>query len=72
MFYGPGDWLAARFSARDRRAAAAWVLILWVFPGTPVWLLLRGALWFVGLMSIVALWLSAWAMVSGETPVEAE
>jgi hypothetical protein len=72
IFYGPGDWLATCSTARQRRAAATWVLIFWIFPGLPMWLWLRNAIWFIGLMSIIALWLSAWAMVGTETPVEEE
>src|SRR4051812_17240860 len=48
IFYAPGDWLAQRSSARQRRALAAWALIIWLFPGFPLWLYFRDALWFVG------------------------
>lgn len=72
FFYGPGDWLANRTSTRSRRALGAWFLIFFIFPGIPGWYLLRNVLWFVGLMSIVALILSMWGVVSAETPVEAE
>jgi hypothetical protein len=72
VFYGPGDWLANRTSARTRRACAAWLLILWLGPGTIAWLMLRDVLWFVGLMSLVALWWTGWSTVGTETPVEKE
>jgi carbon starvation protein CstA len=72
LFYGPGDWLAGRTNARARRAFAAWVLIACIFPGIPAWFLLRNQLWFVGFMSIVALILAMWGVVSAETPVEDE
>lgn len=71
-FFGPGDWLAARTTPRARRALSAWVAIFWLGPGFGLWLWLRDALWFVGFMSVVALWLSAFAMVAAETPVEEE
>lgn len=72
LFYGPGDWLASRTSRRGRCAFATWVMILWLGPGTAAWLLLLHELWFIGWMSLVALWLSAFAMVAAETPVEHE
>ena len=72
IYYAPGDWLAAHSSTRGRRALAAWVLILCIFPGIPAWYVLREALWFVGFLSIVALILAMWGVVSAETPVEQE
>ena len=69
-FYGPGDWLAERTTPRLRRAVSAWVALFWLGPGFVLWLWLRDALWFVGLMSVVALWLSGLGMVAAETPVE--
>jgi len=72
MFYAPGDWLAERSTARQRRALAAWALIIWIFPGLPLWLYFRNTLWFVGFMSIVALWWTGWTTVAAETPVERE
>jgi hypothetical protein len=71
-FYVPGDWLAAQTSARTRRALAAWFLIFSICPGFPLWFILRDQLWFVGLLSIVALTLAMWGVVSAETPVEDE
>lgn len=71
LFYGPGDWLA-QAAARTRRAIAAWMLIVCLFPGVPLWLVLRNALWFVGFMSIIALVFGAWGVLSAETPVEPE
>ena len=72
IFYAPGDWLAGRTTTRSRRALAAWILILCIVPGVPAWYLLRDQLWFVGFMSIVALILAMWGVVSAETPVEKE
>lgn len=71
-FYLPGDYLARRFAARTRRAAGAWLLVLFVFPGIPIWYVLRNQLWLIGLMSIIALVLAQWGVVSAETPVEEE
>ena len=72
LFFIPGDWLAVQTSARTRRAIAAWFLIFFIVPGIPLWYVLRDALWFVGLLSIVALVLAMWGVVSAETPVEDE
>lgn len=71
-FYKPADWLAHSLTARTRRAANFWLLIIWIMPGTLIWLYLRSALWFVGFMSLFALWWTGWAGVGTETPVEPE
>ncbi len=72
VFYAPGDWLAHALTVRQRRAVSAWLLIVWLVPGLPIWLVLREALWFVGFMSIFALWWTGLATVAGETPAELE
>jgi len=72
IYYGPSDWLSARTSARSRRAMNFWLLVLWILPGVLVWLILRNALWFVGFMSIYAIWTGHLGALSAETPVEAE
>lgn len=72
IFYTPGDWLAQRSTARTRRALAAWALIFWLGPGFALWILLLHQLWFVGLMSLVALWWTGWSTIGTETPVEKE
>jgi hypothetical protein len=72
LFYGPADWLAARTTVRQRRAINFWLLVLWLGPGTALWLLLRDALWFIGFMSLYALWSNHYVGVSAETPVEHE
>ena len=72
VFYGPADWLVARTSARTRRALGFWLLALWLGPGFVLWLMLREALWFVGFMSIFALWWTGLAGLGAETPVEME
>jgi len=64
VYHYPGDLLASKTSARDRRSFSAWVAIictvLWFF--RPSWIAL------IGFMSVVALW----SVVTGETPVEME
>lgn len=72
IFYYPGDWLASNTDARQRRAAGTWAFIVWIFPGLPIWLYWRDALWFVGFMSLFALWWTGWAGIGTETPVEIE
>jgi hypothetical protein len=72
ILYGPPDWLVRQTSARTRRAIGFWLLVLWAGPGTAAWLLLRQALWFVGFMSLFALWWTGWAGLAAETPVEQE
>jgi hypothetical protein len=64
MFYGPPDWLVAKFSARDRRAFGFWTLILAAV----------GALFFGREVLYVTI-LSVLALVpnfTAETPVEEE
>lgn len=70
--FGPPDWLAHQLTARDRRAINFWLLVGWIVPGLPVWLALRNVLWFVGFMSIWAIWVGHLGAVAAETPVEAE
>jgi hypothetical protein len=72
LFYGPSDRLVYKTSARFRRALNFWLLILWLVPGTVIWFLLKDALWFVGFMSIYALWSTHFGAWSAETPVEPE
>lgn len=72
FFYGPGDWLATRYTARQRRAVAAWLLILSVFPFTPLTYFWKDAVWMVWVLSILAIWISLATIVTGETPVEKE
>jgi hypothetical protein len=71
FFYGPGDWLAGRFTARQRRAIAAWLMI-WVIISTPFQFPWRNSVTLVWTISQIALILGLWAVVSGETPVEEE
>jgi hypothetical protein len=41
-------------------------------PGTVIWIVLRNELWFVGFMSLYAIWVTHLAGWSAETPVEEE
>lgn len=70
VFHGPGDWLAAKTTVRQRRSIATWLLIVSIFPGTPIWFVWRDAIWLIGLMGLVAIWLALASVVSAETPVE--
>lgn len=75
LYFFPGDWLTANTTARQRLGVACWVSIFWlppVGPGFWMWLLWIKELWFVGLMSIAALWLTGLTMVGTETPVASE
>ena len=46
--------------------------MLWLGPGTALWLSLRNDLWFVGFMSVWAIWVGHLGAVAAETPVEEE
>lgn len=59
-------------TAKQRRALNFWLFILWLIPGTIIWLILADALWFVGFMSLYAIWITHWTGFSAETPVEQE
>jgi hypothetical protein len=67
-----GEWVVDRTSARQRRTLHYWLTIGWVTAGTAVWLALRDALWFVGFMSLYAIWISHLTGWAAETPVEPE
>lgn len=72
VFFGPGDWLVRHTNARVRLAVCCWVSIFWLTVGFVLWLWLRNSLWFVGFMSITALWMTGGTMVGTETPTEVE
>ena len=72
IFYKPADWISSRLTARQRRAINAWLLIFWLIPGFIIWLILRDALWFIGFMSIYAIWTGHLGALAAETPVEQE
>lgn len=71
IFYGPGDWLGTRFDARQRRAIAAWTMIL-IAVTIPLRYPFRTYVSLVWAISEVALILAMWGVVSAETPVEPE
>lgn len=72
LFYAAPDWFEAHTSARQRRAINFWLLIVWIVPGFAIWLLLKDALWFIGFMSIYAIWTGHLGALSAETSVEHE
>jgi hypothetical protein len=67
-----GEWIIELTNARQRRIIHYWLTILWVTVGLAVWVVFRNALWFVGLMSLYAIWISHLAGWAAETPVESE
>lgn len=64
VYYGPPEWLAHNWSARDRRAFAFWSFIIAVVLSVPFG---RAVLW-VTVLSLLALI----STFTSETPVEAE
>jgi hypothetical protein len=67
-----GEWIVDRSNARQRRVLHYWFTIGWFTIGLVVWLLLRDELWFVGFMSLYAIWITHLAGWAAETPVEPE
>jgi hypothetical protein len=67
-----GEWVVARTSAQQRRTAHYWLTIIWLTAGSVTWFVLRDVLWFVGFMSLYAIWVTHLAGWAAETPVEAE
>ena len=67
-----GEWFIEQTSARRRRVLHYWATILWLTVGLVAWIILRNALWFVGFMSLYAIWVTHIAGWAAETPVEAE
>jgi hypothetical protein len=67
-----GEWVVDRTSARQRRILHYWFTILWFTVGLALWILLRNDLWFVGFMSLYAIWITHLAGWAAETPVEPE
>jgi hypothetical protein len=67
-----GEWLIERTNARQRRVVHYWLTILWFTVGLALWIWLRDALWFVGFMSLYAIWITHLAGWAAETPVEPE
>ena len=71
-FYGLPDRFVVHTDARLRRTINFWFLIAWMTGGLVLWLFLLNALWFVGFMSLYALWATHFGAFSAETPVEDE
>jgi hypothetical protein len=67
-----GEWAIERTTARSRRTIHYWLTVLWLTVGLVVWIVLRDALWFVGFMSLYAIWITHLAGWAAETPVEDE
>ena len=67
-----GEWVVALTTARQRRIIHYWLTIVWLTLGLVLWLALRQALWFVGFMSLYAIWVTHMAGWAAETPVERE
>ncbi len=72
LFHRGSEFFVEVTSAKTRRTINFWLLILWLIPGSVIWFLLKDALWFVGFMSLYAIWISHWTAYSAETPVEEE
>lgn len=72
VFYGPPDYFVIKTNARLRRAINFWLLVVWLGPGLAIWIVLRSAVWFIGFMSIYAIWTTHFGTFSAETPVEQE
>jgi hypothetical protein len=67
-----GEWAVQRTDAKRRRTVHYWLTVLWLTVGLVVWIVLRDALWFVGFMSLYAIWVTHLAGWAAETPVEDE
>jgi hypothetical protein len=67
-----GEWIIDRTSAKQRRIIHYWLTIFWLTGGLSIWIMLRDALWFVGFMSLYAIWITHLAGWAAETPVERE
>ena len=67
-----GEWIVDRTSARQRRILHYWLTLLWFTVGLVLWIVLRNDLWFVGFMSLYAIWITHLAGWAAETPVEEE
>ena len=63
-----GEWFIEKTSAHRRRVIHYWVTILWLTVGLVVWIILRDALWFVGFMSLYAIWVTHLGRLGGRDP----
>jgi hypothetical protein len=64
------EWVVDRTNAKQRRMLHYWVTIIWSTVGLVFWIVLRHDLWFVGFMSLYAIWITHLAGWAAETPVE--
>ena len=64
--------MVERTNARQRRVLHYWFTLFWFTIGFVVWIVLRHSLWFVGFMSLYAIWITHLAGWAAETPVEGE
>jgi hypothetical protein len=67
-----GEWIVDKTNAKQRRVLHYWFTILWFTVGLVLWIVLRQDLWFVGFMSLYAIWITHLAGWAAETPVEPE
>jgi hypothetical protein len=67
-----GEWIIKRTNAKQRRVMHYWLTIIWFTFGLVLWIVLRHDLWFVGFMSLYAIWITHLAGWAAETPVESE
>ena len=67
-----GEWAVHHTTARTRRIIHYWATVIWLTVGLVVWIVLSDALWFVGFMSLYAIWITHLAGWAAETPVEPE
>jgi hypothetical protein len=67
-----GEWVVDRTNAQQRRTIHYWATVIWLIAGLVIWIILRDALWFVGFMSLYAIWVTHLAGWAAETPVEHE
>jgi hypothetical protein len=67
-----GEWVVKHTNAKQRRIIHYWFTILWFTVGLALWIILRNDLWFVGFMSLYAIWITHLAGWAAETPVEPE
>lgn len=72
IYYGPPAFFIKHTNAEQRRALNFWLTVFWLTLGSILWWILKDALFFVGFMSLYAIWFTHWGAFSAETPVEQE
>jgi hypothetical protein len=70
--YVSGEWVVHKSTAKQRRVLHYWLTLIWFTAGLTLWIVLRNELWFVGFMSLYAIWVTHLAGWAAETPVETE